>query len=461
MARTVDFAPQMSDAEGLMWRLEKDPHLSSSFASVGILDKRPDVDALRRRMERAALVIPRLRQRVQPAPVNLAPPLWVDDTDFDINNHVRHISLPRGSSMRDLYDLVTLVLADPFERTRPLWQFTVVDGLPRGRSALVAKMHHTMGDGEASITLSLQYLDFERTAPERPLPSLDELAERTSSAVPPASDPLRDLVAGSLRMPLGLAKQIKDLLADPTQFPTAGAALADTVRGVVSQLSDVDKARSPLWTARSLRRRLDVVRYPFAETKAAAKRLGGTLNVAFITAAAEASSLYHERQGVPVDQLRASMAISTRNPSSGANAFTLARMLVPTAPMPITERFAAIQEAIESARSSSANASLETLSAVAATLPTSLVTRLARQQAQTVDFATSNVRGSPVPMYVAGAQILQSYPVGPLSGVAFNLTLLSYCGELQMGLHSDAAAIDDPALLARQLEKAFASLTAA
>ena len=81
---------------------------------------------------------------------------------------------------------------------------------------------------------------------------------------------------------------------------------------------------------------------------------------------------------------------------------------------------------------------------MAAALPTSLVTRLARQQAQTVDFATSNVRGSPVPMYIAGAQLLENYPMGPLAGVAFNLTLLSYLGSLDMGLNIDAAAVAEP-----------------
>jgi WS/DGAT/MGAT family acyltransferase len=322
-------------------------------------------------------------------------------------------------------------------------------------------MHHTIGDGEASIALSMQYLDLQRDAPEPAPPPRDALLESSASAIPPPHDPVRDLLAGSLRMPLGLVRQIRDLLADPTQFPSAGAALAETVRGVVSQLSDVDKARSPLWTARSLRRRLDVVQHPLADTKAAAKRLDGTLNVAFITAAAEAAARYHEQLGAPVEQLRASMAISTRNPASGANAFTLARMLVPTGPMPVAERFAAIKEAVESARASSANASLETLSAVAATLPTSVVTRLARQQAQTVDFATSNVRGAPVPLYVAGARILESYPVGPLSGVAFNLTMMSYCGHLDMGLHSDAAAVQEPDLLAASLAAALNDLDAA
>jgi hypothetical protein len=132
--------------------------------------------------------------------------------------------------------------------------------------------------------------------------------------------------------------------------------------------------------------------------------------------------------------------------------------MVPTGDMPIAERFAAIQASVGAARDSSPSAALETLAAVAATLPTSLVTRLARQQANTIDFATSNVKGSPVPLYMAGAQLLENYPVGPLAGVAFNLTLLSYNHSLDMGVNLDRAAVTDADLLRTCLERAFADL---
>ena len=153
------------------------------------------------------------------------------------------------------------------------------------------------------------------------------------------------------------------------------------------------------------------------------------------------------------------MAISTRTESSGANAFSVVRMLVPTGEMPIAERFAAIHEATAVAKEHSKSAGLDTLAAVASTLPTSVVTRLARQQTQTVDFATSNVRGAPMPMYIAGAQMLENYPVGPLAGVAFNLTLLSYLGSLDMGINIDAAAVEDPELLKHCLERSLAELS--
>ena len=92
------FDRKMSDVEGLMWRLEKDPYLTSTFGNVTILDRKPDVDRMRRRFERASIAIPRLRQRVQPAPGNVSAPSWVEDAEFSIDHHVRHIALPRPGS---------------------------------------------------------------------------------------------------------------------------------------------------------------------------------------------------------------------------------------------------------------------------------------------------------------------------------------------------------------------------
>ena len=452
------FDVRMSEAESLMWRLEKDPYLSSTVANITVLDRKVDFDRFRRRLDRASRVVPRLRQRVQPTPVSLTPPTWVPDTEFDLDYHVRHVALPKPGSLRQLCDLTSLIAADPFDRTRPLWQFFVVDGLKGGQGAIIQKLHHIVADGEGSIRLSMQFIDLARDADEPPAVA-EEDAPRAERPPPPSpADTVRDLLTGSMRMPIGISRQFTELLADPAQIPSAGLTLAATVRGVVSQLSDVDAAHSPVWTERSLRRRLETLQAPLDETKAAAKKLGGTLNTAFICAAAAAAGEYHRKVGSPVDQLRASMAISTRTKESGANAFSLARMLVPTGEMDMAERFRLIHEATNTAREASATAGLETVAAVAATLPTSLVTRLAKTQAQTVDFATSNVRAADFPCYIAGARILANYAVGPLAGVAFNLTLISYCGSLDMGLNVDAAAVEDPALLRACMEAAFREL---
>jgi hypothetical protein len=126
--------------------------------------------------------------------------------------------------------------------------------------------------------------------------------------------------------------------------------------------------------------------------------------------------------------------------------------------MAIAERFHVVEQQIAAAREASGGAGLDALAALTSGLPTSLLTRMARQQAETVDFATSNLRGSPVPMFLAGAQIEAVYALGPLLGVAFNLTLMSYLGSLDMGLHVDTAAVAEPELLARCFRLAFSEL---
>ena len=446
MARPPQFDARMSEAESLMWRLDKDPYLSSTVGNITVLDRRADYERFKRRLERASRLVPRLRQRVQPTPVSLTPPIWVDDPEFDIDYHVRHVALPKPGSLRQLCDLATLIVSDPFDRTRPLWEFFVVDGLKGGGGAIIQKLHHTVADGEGSIRLSMQFLDLTRDAEEPPMPPEPETS---SEPVPPPTtgNTVRDLVTGSMRMPIGISRQFKDLLTDPTQIPAAGR-VAGRHRAGGGQPALGHRGRT-----------LDGVDQAVAAPPPgdAAGAAGGDEGGGQ-EAGRHPEHRVHHRVGrggrrvppqgrAPVDWLRASMAISTRTKESGSNAFSLARLLVPTGEMDMAERFALIHEATTTAREASATAGLETVAAVAATLPTSLVTRLARSQAQTVDFATSNVRAADFPCYIAGAQILSNYPIGPLLGVAFNLTLISYCGSLDMGLNVDAAAVEDPGLL--------------
>lgn len=459
MSQIVD-GRAMSDFEGLMWRLENDPHLSSTFANVTILDREPDFEMLRRRLQHTVMRIPRLRQRVHAAPGNLGVPVWVDDPDFDLDLHLRRVALPKPGTQRQLLHLATLITADPFDRTRPLWQFVVVEGLKGSRAALIEKFHHTISDGEGVVQLSSELLDVERNAAEPPMPTPDDFDRANEDSDRRSHDVVHDLVAGALRLPLGLVRRIKDLLADPTQIPGATSAAADTMRSILDQLRDTDQARSPLWTERSLRRHLEVAHAPLAQTRKAARNLGGTLNTAFMTVATEAASRYHEELGRPVESLRTAMAVSSRRHDSGANAFTLVRMLVPTGEMPIDERFRAIQEACDAAVDQSSTANLKTLATFASTLPTSIVTKLARRQTQTIDFATSNVKGPSAPMFVAGAQMLDNYPIGPLVGVACNLTMLSYDDNLDVGMNIDPAAISEPAVMKRCLERSIEDFVA-
>ena len=301
------------------------------------------------------------------------------------------------------------------------------------------------------MQLAVHLVDLERNAQQPGMPDADTVAAAEEAARELAGDSIRDVLNQTLRIPLGVTAQVRELLADPARLPDASAEAADTLRGLAEQLGDTETARSPIWTERSLARRFLTGQAPIKPTKAVARSLGGTLNTAFLTIAAEAASRYHVAMDAPVDTLRASMAVSTRTEQSGSNAFSLVRLVAPTAAMPLDERFRAVQDATAEATEQAAQGAMEAVAALSVLLPTSLITRLAKQQTQTVDFGTSNVKGSPIPIYAGGAKVIGTYPIGPTIGTAFNLTLLSYRKKLEMGLNVDSKAVADPDLLGELL----------
>ena len=454
----------MSDAEALMWNLEKDPYLSSSFASLTILDQPPDFARFRGRIELAVEAVPRLRQRVAPVLGRLAPPAWTDDPDFDLDYHVRRLGLPAPGTLRQLYDLASLLAGDPFERSRPLWEFVIIEGLDDGRAALFQKMHHTVTDGEGGIRLSEQFIDIARDATE-------PLIKRSMPA--PTSEPPTNVVSAAIetaghqiRRQLGVARRgvggAAELVTSPAKLPRLGMEAVETTRSLLRQLAVTEPAHSPLWTERSLRRRFETLQVPFDDARRSAKALGGTLNDFFVTGAAGAAGAYHRARGADVDELRMAMPISTRSGASGGgNAFAPTRVLVPAGIVDPVERFEAVRQRLDRTKGERSLGMVEGMAGLVNTLPTQLLVRFARQQVQTVDFATSNVRAAPFDLYIGGAKILANFPMGPTGGTAFNVTLMSYAGSLDMGVNIDAAAIDDPGLLRSCLEDAFGELVAA
>jgi WS/DGAT/MGAT family acyltransferase len=452
----------MSDVEALMWTLEKDPHLSASIANITLLDRVPDVDRLRTRLEHAVSAVPRLRQRVVPAPAHLAPPEWRDDPELDLHHHVRSLALPAPGSMRQLLDLASDIANRPFDRTRPLWEFVVVEGLDGGRAAMIQKLHHAIADGEGSIRMSEQFIDLERDAtlsivPPRAVSSDASGGGAVGGAV--------DTLTHNLRRGVGVARRAVGASADvalhPLRVPELVGDAVELGRSAGRQLLVVDHARSPLWTARSLRRQVEILQVPFDEAKAAAKALGGSLNDLFVTAAAGGAGAVHRAAGLPVEELRISMPVSTRGDgSAGGNAFTPTRVLVPVDIEEPRDRFAAVQARLAPTKHERALSLTGAMAGAAGLLPTSLLVRLARQQVETVDFTISNVRGAPFPLYIAGARMLANHPIGPTGGTAWNLTLMSYDGHLDLGLHVDVGAVADPVGLRDAIAAEMAALLA-
>src|ERR1041384_6283459 len=166
----------MSDTEAIMWAVEKDPALRSDFCNLTILEHLPDDERVGPTLERALAAIPRLGQRVVGAPLRIATPAFADDPSLDLGAHIRRVALPGKGTYRDLLDLCGALAEQPLDRARPLWEFTLIEGLEDGRAALLQKIHHTITDGVGGLRLSLAFVDFE------PDPPADQPA-----AAPPAS----------------------------------------------------------------------------------------------------------------------------------------------------------------------------------------------------------------------------------------------------------------------------------
>jgi WS/DGAT/MGAT family acyltransferase len=481
----------LSEVEALMWTVDRDPVLSATFGSITVLDRYPDMALMTARMGRAMAAAPRLRQRIVDSPNPFTTPQWCDDPDPDTNHHLRQVSLAAPGSMDQLYEFAATVIADPFDRTRPLWQFWVVDGLAGGRAALVLKMHHTITDGVGGVRLWEQFIDFERHDAHSPDPGHDISHERntgnkrntrhggesggeggtndgrnTGDAQRPAvsSDIPGDRAAraavgvvtsalgASARHGIHLAQRSTSAVLDLARHPGRTVSLPGrsiaAARSTIRQVVVTDGPRSPLWADRTMHRAVRTADISLADARAAAHRMGGTINDLFVTAVTGAAGAYHRQRGATVTELRMAMPVSVRRDKvAGGNAFVPTRMLVPADESDPVHRFRRIHELLSTVRGEPVLALGDMVATVANVLPSAVAVRLARQQVGSVDFTTSNVRASPTKLYIGGSRIEATYPLGPLGGTAFNASMLSYAGTINLGVHIDSGAVDDPELL--------------
>ena len=450
----------MSNAEAIMWAVEKDPALRSDFCNVMFLDRRPTDERLHATMQRALDAIPRLGQRVISAPLRIVPPEFADDPTLDLDAHVREVGVPTPGDDRAVLDLCGALAEQPLDRARPLWEFTLISGLSDGRCALLQKIHHTVTDGVGGLKLSAAMVDFERDPepkPPRAHPAAGgpptTPASATRDAVVDAAQRGIDVV----RRTIGTAGHV---VAHPSEVPGWAADAARLLTSIQRQALVTDAARSDIASGRSLRRHFEIYEIPFEPLRAAATKFGGSLNDAFVTGLASALGRYHERRGSVVDELRLAMPVSTRGRGDAStNSFVPARVLVPIQPAhDLNTLFGDIHERLQLAKRETALNAAEDLAGVIAGLPTAVLVAMTRSQTRTIDFGASNLRGSPVPLYFAGGRILASYPMGPRTGCALTVTMLSYCDDVHLGLNIDPAAIVDVAAFMRDVDDAYDAL---
>ncbi|MBS1848077.1 MAG: DUF1298 domain-containing protein [Actinobacteria bacterium] len=455
--RPVQSADRLSDFESLLWRLERDPQLASGFANISFLDRPADVDRLRHRMARAAALIPQLRRRILTDPIELAPPRWIDDPEFSIERHVRAESISSTTDRAAIASAAMAFCHRSYDPDHPLWEFLLLDDGAGGPGVMLQRFHHTIADGVGMMRMSEQFIDIERDAvPPDPIsiPRAEPMPSRIHAS--------RDAIGHSLGRTVDSVRSGLEagtrVVQNPASLRDGARATIEATRAITAELAAMGHRRSPLWTARSTDRTLLLMQRPFEPIRETARRLGVTVNDLFVAAVASGAGSYHRLAGAPVEQLRMAMPVNTRSDrSAGGNAFGMARVLVPTR-VDTTDNLAEIHRNLGGVRSSAGVSMMQHLAGIAGLLPTPLLIQLTRSQVSAVDFTTSNVRGAPFTVYLAGARVEANHPIGPLAGTAFNLTMLSYNGALDMGLHVDTAAVEAPDLLGSCIDDAFDTL---
>lgn len=481
--RTTDTSARMSEHEALMWNIEKDPWLNPSGASVVILDRPLDMDRFRPTLRAGIAKTPRLYQRVVPGFARISTPAWVPDAEFDLDAHLRQMVLPPPGTTRQLLDLAAQLYAEPLDRTRPLWRFVVIDGLEGNRSALWTIIHHSVSDGIGQLRMAELYQQVTRDDPPPPDPDLEAIIAEAVAATT-AKEAGGDLATNAVstirasathlaRRQIGIGRRMLGEVAmwpaDPSRVGSTVGTAVDTVRGAASQLRPSDEVDgestggSPLLSGRSRHRHFEWVSLRVDDMKSIGKLAGGTINDAFLAGLAEAAHRYHVERGIHISTINSSFVLSTRKDTkAGGNAFTPVPVRLPAGPMEPAERVAAVMEATEVAKDQAQRTGGMTgLSGIINLLPTSLVTSTARSAAARIDFATSNLRGAPFPVYVSGSEVLATIPMGPVAGTGANITALSMNGQFDIGIFVDPAAFTDPASFRDDIEASFADYLAA
>ncbi len=456
------FEHALGDADALMWNIDRDPALRSTIVTALVLDHAPAWDDLLDRLDRGTRLIPRLRQRVVEPAVRIGPPAWSADPDFDLGYHVRRVRAPKPRSFDAVLDVAATAAMGDFDRSRPLWECTLIEALPHKRAAIVLKVHHSISDGVGGMKLLMMLFDFEREPETR--------APDPQPPVLPVFTPLSLLPRGLEWQAQRTATNVKGvasgLLATARWLrdDAAGAVTSASraVGSIARFLQPAPHPLSPTISDRSLDRRVTTLSVPLDDLKRASKAVGATLNDVFVAGVLGGLRTYHEARGMTPDELRMMMPINIRGDAAamGGNHFTTARLVVPLAIVDPTERIAEISARCKALRAEPAVALSGHLATLLNRLPRRIATALFGSMLKGADFITSNVPGSPFPLYLCGTEVQEIYAFGPVSGAAANVVLLSHCGTCCIGVTTDRRAIPDTDVLREHLVASFDEIVA-
>ena len=436
---TLTGARRMGGWDFATWRMATDdPVMRSTILGVLVLESSPDWEKLNERYERATRLAPVLRSKVVEGPTGLETPRVVVDPNFDLKFHMRRFRLPSDSTWDDVLEEARRQSMADFDKDRPLWRVTVLDGLPGGKSVVIQKLHHAIADGQGAVQLGLALLDFTPEGVDLgPMPDAPDPVVLDTKGFMQAV--IRNNVGWVAKTAEEAVKGLPALAASALRHPrTLFGKVKETAESVARFTKVSVEPLSPILKGRSINYHFETIDMDFGQFKAAAKKRNRTVNDLFLAAISVAMDDYHQKMGQPVKELRMNMPISLRTSADESNAVTIARFEIPVSNV-IDDVLETAANTVRSWRAEPALKLADYLAELSRFLPPELVSAAA----QTSDLTASNVPGIPVPVWLGGAKVIRMYPLVGTIGAAINVTMLTYTNVASVGMSCDDAAVPD------------------
>ncbi|MFQ5555502.1 MAG: wax ester/triacylglycerol synthase family O-acyltransferase [Acidimicrobiia bacterium] len=419
-----------------------------------------DVDRISRFVASKLHQIPRYRQRLARVPIERHP-VWVDDEHFHIGYHVRHASLPRPGTDTQLHELMGRLVSQQLDRSKPLWEMYLVEGLEDDRFAMISKVHHCMIDGVASVDLMAVLLNL---APMAEIESPPEYVPR------PAPGGAELVVRETARRAARAASTLRSARKLTEDVQAAAFEGARRVRAVTHSLGSgwlSQAPRTPINGTLGPNRRFATFETPLAEVKEVKNALGGTVNdVVLATVAGGMRKFLTARRDFDVSGLdfRVMAPVSVRSKNERGTMGNQVAMWLMT--LPVSEedpalRLEAVRAATENLKRTDQAQGAATLVRMSAGAPATLVSLASRlaQGARPFNLTVTNVPGPQFPLYMLESRLVAQYGLVPLwHSHGMGVALFSYDGALMWGLNADYDLGADVEDLGEDLRAAFTEL---
>ena len=429
-----------------------------------------DYDRLVGLVEQRIALVPRYRQKVRHVPGNLARPVWIDDTEFDVAYHVRRSALPKPGSDEQLTELVARLMSRPLDHTRPLWEMYLVEGLAHERIAMLTKTHQAMVDGISAIDIGQVIMDVS--------PEPRTVAEQLwmPHPEPTAAQLVLDAVAEAVSAPGEIAENVRVAAGDA--MATVGK-VADVAGKLFSMAWTASRRApgSPLNVDISNQRRFAVARTQLESHRRVRAAHDCSVNDVVLAVVSGALRAWLLSRGEPVTEsssVRAMVPLSVRGeadvPSSAAgslgNRVTSFLVDLPVGePSPVV-RLHHIAHAMREHTADGRSVGADTLVRIGGFAPPTLHALGARAASgfskRIFNVVVTNVPGPQFPLYASGARLLEMFPVVPLAkGQALAIGLTSYDGGVYYGFNGDRDAMADLDVLAGLVDESLDELLTA